>query len=435
MQTTLGVIADWMAYQRWYGGKGRRPRLTSIAEILMVSADPAARARTMLLRDDADPRGPIYQVPIVERDTIPRGAGPRFIGRGLGGAYLFDGPHDPAFPAALLGLMQSQGRLDAGLSPTSIGASRVLDAEQSNTSIIIEVDDSAPIIAKVFRVVQPGDNPEVTVQSALSEAGMPFIPRFLGGLAGEWNDARGLREHGHLAAVQEFVAGAVDGWSAALASARAGEDFRVEARALGEATASMHRALAERLETRSATAGDTVALAAGWHGRLAEAIQHAPQLAALREDAGRLYDRAQHAPWPRLQRVHGDLHLGQVLRAADGSWRFIDFEGEPLRPLEERARPDTALRDIAGMLRSFDYAAGFSGDQDGRWAQGAREAYLAGLRDAGVDLEQNGELLAALELDKALYEVAYEARNRPDWIGIPLAGAERLIAAERTHRR
>src|SRR5690606_15987686 len=140
---------------------------------------------------------------------------------------------------------------------------------------------------------------------------------------------------------------------------------------------------------------------------------------------------AEQAEWPPLQRVHGDYHLGQVLDVPDRGWVLVDFEGEPLRALHERTLPDLALRDVAGMLRSFDYAAGsVAQDSDldrGGWSGAARTAFLDGYAaESGVDLTASAPVLAALELDKALYEVVYEARNRPSWVGIPVAAGRSL---------
>ncbi|MBN8883899.1 MAG: hypothetical protein J0H73_16515, partial [Salana multivorans] len=143
---------------------------------------------------------------------------------------------------------------------------------------------------------------------------------------------------------------------------------------------------------------------------------------------------------------HGDYHLGQVLRSASGTWAVIDFEGEPLRPLSERVLPDLPLRDVAGMLRSFDYAGG-SARVDGAdpeavrtWVAEAQEAFLAGYAEglrtdpgagagdvADHDADDGGELLRALLLDKALYEAVYESRNRPDWLSIPLTAIDHLL--------
>jgi len=133
-----------------------------------------------------------------------------------------------------------------------------------------------------------------------------------------------------------------------------------------------------------------------------------------------------------MQRIHGDYHLGQVLEVPDRGWVLVDFEGEPLRPLAERTLPDLALRDVAGMLRSFDYVAGsweqtHSGRSATLWATRARTAFLEGYAEAaGRDPREDAVLLDALELDKALYEVVYEARNRPTWLSIPTAAIARI---------
>jgi maltokinase len=141
----------------------------------------------------------------------------------------------------------------------------------------------------------------------------------------------------------------------------------------------------------------------------------------------------------RLIRHHGDFHLGQTLRAA-GRWVLLDFEGEPARSMRERRRKRSPLRDVAGMLRSFAYAAsasellhGVAAPED--WEQRAREAFLGGYF-ATVDggLLPTGQagierLLAIFELEKAVYELRYELNNRPDWVGIPVAGIARLLEA------
>src|SRR5665647_2211514 len=147
------------------------------------------------------------------------------------------------------------------------------------------------------------------------------------------------------------------------------------------------------------------------------------------------------ATWPALQRIHGDYHLGQVLDVPDRGWVLVDFEGEPLRPLTERTQPDLALRDVAGMLRSFDYVAGsweqsHPGRSAAQWATQARTAFLEGYaQSAGRDPREDGVLLDALELDKALYEVVYEARNRPTWLSIPITAIQHLSAGRRSDLR
>lgn len=162
------------------------------------------------------------------------------------------------------------------------------------------------------------------------------------------------------------------------------------------------------------------------------AVADAPVLAQWRDRILEVYSSVSSRQWPPLQRIHGDYHLGQVIETRRGEWILLDFEGEPLRPLSERVRPDSAVRDVAGMLRSFDYVAATVTSEDTgtvrRWAQAARDAFLAGYTQrSGAALDQ--ELVDAFELDKALYETSYESHQRPDWIGIPLSAVERLVTA------
>jgi predicted trehalose synthase len=232
----------------------------------------------------------------------------------------------------------------------------------------------------------------------------------------------------------------------ALRAAAAGEDFRARAADLGHATAQVHRALAELFDTREPTASDRAAAVEGWHRRLSAAIAEVPSLAGRRQAIEAIYTRAAQAPWPRLQRIHGDYHLGQVILVPGRGWVLLDFEGEPMRPMAERSRPDLALRDVAGMLRSFDYVAGSVRlDEPDRspaavrqWAHEARVAFLqAYADDSGSALDGQAAdqpVLAALELDKAVYEATYEMRARPTWVTIPLRAIARLAGQEEPTR-
>lgn len=456
MHSTLECLTDWMTRQRWYAGKGRVPQLVVVGRDDWPCEDPDARIRILLLRDIASTPPSLYHVPLVVRSTIPRGAGPAFIGRDEHDDYLFDGPHDPAYVHALLDRLGVTRHNRTG---------RVHGGEQSNTSIIVDQGSEAPLVAKVFRLVHPGDNPDVVLQTALTTAGNRDVPRMLGSVTAEWIDPHGSESHtddpvrGHLAFAQEFVPGVRDGWPLALEAARAGEPFTADAERLGRVTAAVHEALADCLPSREPTLGDIVGFVAGWHQRLAVAISDVPQLRELRAEIEAVYDAARDAPWPPLQRIHGDFHLGQVLRRPTGEWLLVDFEGEPLRPLSERSRVDSPLRDVAGMLRSFDYAVGSlrsesraaagaidtaSLDLDALaleaaradWARAARAAFLDGYIDAsGVDLREHRALLDAFELDKAVYEAMYEARNRPTWLPIPLAAVAYLVSSTRAAKR
>jgi maltokinase len=258
-----------------------------------------------------------------------------------------------------------------------------------------------------------------------------------------------------LAMLQDFAANSAEGWAMALASVRdllaegdlradeVGGDFAAEAARLGETVALVHDVLRQALGESEL---DPAALAGAWQQRLTAAAADVPELAEFTAAIRGIYDRVAELPDPvPAQRVHGDLHLGQTLRTPQG-WLVIDFEGEPAAPFAERIRPDSALRDVAGMLRSFDYAAYHSLSQRepasewsepdhssqpswraNEWTTRNRAAFCDGYaRGAGRDPREQGALLRAFELDKAVYEALYETRNRPSWAPIPLASIRRL---------
>ena len=238
---------------------------------------------------------------------------------------------------------------------------------------------------------------------------------------------------GHLAFAQEFLPGVEDAWRVALHAAEAGTDFAGPARALGEATAEVHRTLAEVLGTEPTSHEQAETIVAEMRARFEAAVAEAPELEEVRGPVDAVLRAAADADWPALQRIHGDYHLGQVLHSPERGWVLLDFEGEPLRPLSERSLPDQWVRDVAGMLRSFDYVGGTREQAGGAsardWVTSAQQAFLDGYAArAGEDPRSLGALLAAFELDKAMYEVVYEARNRPGWVAIPLGAVRRLTA-------
>jgi predicted trehalose synthase len=425
MDALAQLVGGWMARQRWYAGKGGVPRLRTVGDIPLPSPDRDALVHILLLADEADPRRAVYQVPVVERRGVPEGSESHLIGPN-GDRAVFDAPYDPAFAAALLDAIRGDAHPSTGDRVTGSG---VLTGEQSNTSIVVSTRDEGEIMVKVFRVVQHGHNPDAELQGALSSTGAAYVPHFVGALDAEWRDAGEILGAGQLAIAQEFLRGAEDAWLTARRSVDAGADFSREAFELGRATAALHATLAERLPTEPADPAAVAAMTAMWTARLEAAIRDVPSLIEHRDDIQMAYAAAALSDWPRLQRIHGDLHLGQILHAAAGDaerWVFIDFEGEPLRTIEERTRPEPPLRDLAGMLRSFDYAAASSTHPDaGSWARRAGDAYLAGYQDAGGAIGEHA-LLTAFELDKAVYEASYEARNRPSWLPIPVQAIERL---------
>ncbi|MEE6280618.1 maltokinase N-terminal cap-like domain-containing protein [Georgenia sunbinii] len=452
-------LPPWIARQRWYTAKGRTPRLRRVGGLRFQ--DPAGEVgiETWLLIDDAGPQPTLYQVPLAYRGAPVPGLEHALVATTehseLGPRWVYDGCHDPVAARVLLGTILNGAGVASDGPPGSGGAvghratgagavhgpvaaerSRVLSGEQSNTSIIFDGGEGTPVIVKVFRVLAGGQNPDVVVQEALAAAGSTRVPAPLGDLAGEWAGPDGAQVHGHLAFAQEFLPDVEDAWRVAVRAARSGTGFTAAAGELGRAVALVHRDLAVAFPLTKTTRQVRDGLRRGWQQRAAGALREVPALAEHADAVAEVYERTTDVPWSPLQRIHGDLHLGQVIDAPGRGWLLLDFEGEPLRPLAERTAPDLPLRDVAGMLRSLDYAAG-AAVQDGgddtavaAWAARARGAFLDGYAaGAGRDPREDAALLAALELDKALYEAVYEARNRPDWLAIPVTGVRRLLAA------
>ena len=447
-------LPGWVATQRWFTGKGRAPSLRRVGGYQFADPTGEVGIETHLVVDESGPVPVVYQVPLTYRSEPIEALHTALVATAehdeLGTRYIYDGTADPAFVQALLDTIHdgttvpSRGDEDGGtltghaLHPAPerpvLKRAAVLSGEQSNTSIIIELEQAdTPVIIKVFRVLQPGENPDVAVQAALAEAGSTLVPQPLGWLTGTWLQPDGTLAEGHLAFAQEFLPGVQDAWRLALVAARDDQDFTERARSLGSATAQVHATLREAFGTQELTPQVRQGLLDRWQERHDEAVAAAPELQEYADRSAAVFAAAAHANWPPLQRVHGDYHLGQVLDVPDRGWVLVDFEGEPLRAMDERARPDLALRDVAGMLRSFDYAAGSiaqEGELDrGGWSGAARSAFLDGYAtESGEDLSASAAVLAALELDKALYEVVYEARNRPSWVSIPIAAVRSLTA-------
>ncbi|WKK71646.1 phosphotransferase [Rathayibacter oskolensis] len=443
----------WVAQQRWYASKGRSP-------VLEVRGEWTLRREggdvvVMLVIDRAGTSPVLYQVPVTVHTEPVEGLEDALISS-EGGRYVYDGPRDEFFARALLEMIADDGASDAegalgharadghrqpGAVIGAFASSRILSGEQSNTSIIVQTtaeDGSAgtPVIVKVFRALHHGDNPDVTVQSALNAAGSTLVPPVIGNVTGEWDD-RGEesgRAFGHLAFAQEFLPGVEDAWRVALEAVGADSDFTGPARELGIATAEVHSVLAEVMPTEDASPEVIERMIASMRRRLRIASAEVPVIAEDAEAIDAVFRAAATAPWPTLQRIHGDYHLGQVLSVPGRGWVLLDFEGEPLRPMNERRMPDVALRDVAGMLRSFDYAAGaYEQDSPGTsraaWAAATRAAFLEGYTErAGDAVTAHRAVLDAFELDKAVYEAIYEARNRPGWLSIPVAAVQRLAA-------
>jgi maltokinase len=291
----------------------------------------------------------------------------------------------------------------------------------------------------------------VEIHDALRRAENPHIAPLLGHI--EIDDPDPSNEPATVAMLQTFVPNASDGWRLATASVRdlyaegdlhadeVGGDFAADSERLGAATASVHKDMAAVLPTEPADPDWYATVARQMDERLDAAIEVVPQLAEHAEGLRRIYAAVAESTEPTVrQRVHGDLHLGQVLRTATG-WIVLDFEGEPARPLASRRELDSPMRDVAGMLRSFDYAARHmlvEQPEDTQrayraqeWAERNRAAFCTGYSEAsGLDPCGGSPLLRAFEADKAVYECVYEARNRPHWLMIPLDSLSRLTSRD-----
>jgi maltokinase len=433
-------FADWLPHQRWYAGRNRTiehvepVRVTRLADdldhmLLDVSyVDGGVDRYQIFVGWD---HGPVAEFSGVARigvadgrtgfDALYEEGAARRILTAIGNNVTIDSIRFVAEPDARL-------PVDAPV--------RVIDSEQSNTSVVL---DSTAIL-KVFRRVVPGINPDLELNRVLGRAGCPCVPKLLGAIESE-------DEHGEplaLGMLTAFAENAVNGWAMASVSARdlyaeadlhadevggdlAGESFR-----LGEAVASVHHTLAKELGTATAPPPTDWMLS-----RIQAAVRAAPQLTGYVPAIEAVY-RAVSEHEVAVQRIHGDLHLGQVLRTPE-SWLLIDFEGEPGRPLDERRRPDSTFRDVAGMLRSFEYAA-YQQLMDEpenaqlevraqEWIERNRVAFCEGYAaGAGTDPRADRALLRAYELDKAVYETAYESRHRPSWVRIPLRSIRRILA-------
>ena len=316
----------------------------------------------------------------------------------------------------------------------------MLTGEQSNTSLVF--GESA--IFKVFRRVSAGPNPELEVASALAQLGSSHVAEPYG-----WIETRMDGATAVLAILSRYLRAASDGWSLAATSVRdlyategarpgeVGGDFAGEAERLGAATAQVHRDLADAFGRSELEPEAIRELAEQMYRRLDLAIAEVPELARHADKVGDAYSHLAKLidPVP-AQRVHGDYHLGQVMRTQTG-WVVLDFEGEPASPLAQRRARSSPLRDVAGMLRSFDYAARHQllthpdavslAPKAGGWVRHNGDAFCAGYAAAGgIDPAENSVLLRAMLLDKAVYEVIYEARNRPTWLSIPLESIAEL---------
>ncbi|HEU5362306.1 MAG TPA: phosphotransferase [Gaiellaceae bacterium] len=321
---------------------------------------------------------------------------------------------------------------------------RLIVSEQSNTSVVFDEE----LILKVFRRLEAGINPELELLHFLTEAGFESIAQLAG-----WYAYSGLQMEATLGIAQHYIAGAEDGWERALDAIVAHDEVFLDTlRRLGEITGEMHTVLGANTADPNFCPEQTSAESLGLlTATVDEEIEQVftmlpddePDLEPIRGRGEEVRERLRLLTniggAGRVIRNHGDFHLGQTLWAG-GDWVLLDFEGEPARSLPERRRKRSPLRDVAGMLRSFAYAASAARvlrdvDAPPDWEERARAEFLDGYRQTvDLSLVPSGaamdKLLRVFELEKAVYELSYELNNRPDWVRIPVAGIARMLDEE-----
>lgn len=443
------ALPEWLPSQRWFGGKDREiDSVSPVSWTTLLDGDPLLLH--LIVRVEQGDRRDLYQLLIGSRQSqLPEVPASASIGL-EDGRTCYEASGDADLTACLLDLIAEGARVgsmsfehEPGAELTTGLRGHPITSEQSNTSLVYGHHH----ILKLFRKLGPGVNKDLVLHRALHELGSQQIAEPLGSISAQIDG-----EDVTIGMLQRFMPDAADGWVMATTSVRdfmadptglppeeLGGDFAGEAYRLGKAVATVHADLARALGTEQAGADDVRRTLDSMLERLDRVSAQVPALAqhadALRPVLERITGVAVPVP---TQSVHGDLHLGQVLRTVHG-WLLLDFEGEPAASVAERSALASPLRDVASMLRSFDYAAqqllvGHPDDPERTasamsWARRNRAAFCDGYgKVAGQDPRDSADLLSALELDKAVYEVSYEHANRPDWLTVPMASIERILS-------
>ena len=504
---------EWLLRQRWFRDKAREVQEICLHDHGVLHAERAPNIILAILEIRFMEGGrDLYLLPATFHPVAAPGSGPEPLVTHAtlrGEARVYEAVGERRIAGTLLetvlGGQRIAGRSGAfaghatgaaELDDAPRGPVRLIGAEQSNTSLVF----GERLVMKIFRKLEGGINPDLEVTRFLVErAGFRSVPALAGWL--DYTPADG--EPHAVAGVFEFVPNGGDAWSVALkaldrylsAAARSAADpetvtgreavrrmagdFFPALERLGETTARMHLALASvdddpafapetigeddvqraiegfrrQVDTVMADLGRQLeaipgSFGANVQGPLREVVRAAPDLRHRGEDL-----RALTGETVKI-RIHGDYHLGQVLRANEpapggSEWYPLDFEGEPAKPLADRRSKQTALRDVAGMLRSFNYAvrvamAEFRTDDLAvrmsleRWAHAwemeARRLFLDAYRRTAEgspiiprDPETFARALAVFELEKAVYEMGYEMNNRPDWLWVPVEGIRAIL--------
>jgi maltokinase len=445
------VLLGTMASQRWFGGKSKDVLDARVLDAGVTPGEPPILAVAIVEVRYGLQTHDLYHLPLGFR---PSGEGwNESVIAETEGWVAYDAIADSELARRILELVRTDSTLETGEAtivfrptgelPAELDEVRPMGAEQSNSSLVVDEH----VVLKLYRRIAPGMNPELEVLRFLTERGFEHTAALQGYVSYE-----GRPLEATLAILQEFVPAEGDGWELALDTLARGEpDWLPDrARRLGQVTALLHNALAsDPSDPHFAPEDPSTEALALLSASIDEEIEHVfaslPDSPALEPVRGRGEEVRDHLRLltnighvGRVIRTHGDYHLGQALWTDAESWVILDFEGEPARSVPERRRKTSPLRDVAGMLRSFAYAASAARIQrevepPEDWEQRCRSEFLDGyLETADQALlpssrDQTERLLTVFELEKAVYELRYELHNRPDWVAIPVAGILRML--------
>jgi len=442
-------LREYVRGQRWYGSKTQELSSAHIVDGAVVRTEPPLLVVAIAEVRFHEGTHALYQLLLGLRpaeDGVDDAIGE------TDGWAIYDALADDALARELLSLMRRGASMQGvegavefrAVDPTTIGGElgmRPAGVEQSNTSVVFGDE----LILKAYRRLEAGINPELELLRFLTDHGFPNIATLHG-----WYAYSGRPLEATLGILQQYVPNAEDGWELALDELeQRPEEFLTRLRRLGEVSGEMHTVLASDqgdpdFDPEEPSSEALALLTATVDEEIESIFVDLPESEAVEPIAGRgeeirdilrLYSHV--GAVGKAIRTHGDYHLGQTLWTGS-DWVVIDFEGEPARSLAERRRKRSPLRDVAGMLRSFAYAASAvkilrGVDPPDGWEQRARQEFLDGYFGT-VDRslvppteEGRNRLLAIFELEKAVYELRYELNNRPDWVGIPVAGVMRLL--------
>jgi predicted trehalose synthase len=442
-------LHEWVLEQRWFASKAREVAQLNVLDAVTLREESPRLVLALVEARFQTGTHELYQVPLGLRPASERWTERAIadvdgwtvydaLGDGAHGRELLHRIRGSAEVAAEHGNIRFRWAESAAAGYGGTVEVRPVGVEQSNSSVVFGDE----LILKVFRRLEPGVNPELELLRFLSEREFEHIAPLAG-----WYEYAGRLVDATLGTLQEYLDGAQDGWGLCLGDL---EGFVPRARDLGTVTGRLHSCLgSETADPDFAPEEPSTENLSLLTATVDEEIERMfvdldPDDPALGPLAGRGLDVRERlqalshiGTGGRLIRTHGDYHLGQTM-LTDRGWVILDFEGEPARPLPERRRKRSPLRDVAGMLRSFAYAASAAEQQHGTpaqsgWEQRVREAFLEGYFET-VDSfllppgqEAVARLLSVFELEKAVYELRYELNNRPDWVGIPVAGIKRLL--------